>query len=79
MSRFVPQRDMSAEEILDCISQAEAIMILCANASDSVFNDIGDRDVLACAMNNALKLAIDLTGPVRDALASHEGLKGGAE
>lgn len=79
MSRFVPHADMSAAELIDCISQAEAIMVLCASVADSVFNDIGDKDVLSASISSALGLASDLMGPIREALASHEGLKGSAK
>ncbi|RWI46387.1 MAG: hypothetical protein EOQ93_29935 [Mesorhizobium sp.] len=76
MSRFIPQSDMSADQIMACCIQASAIIRICGAAAWSIQND-GDRN-LATSIVDALAAADELLGPVMDALESHEGLKGGA-
>lgn len=77
MSRFVPQGDMSADEIVKCVVQARAVIQLCEAAAWSIQNS-GDPEIPQMAENVqfALQLAGDLLVPVQDALESHEGLKG---
>jgi hypothetical protein len=81
MSRFVPQRDMSTDEIVKCVIQAKAIIGLCER---SAWSDLqnglnGDDFALISQVSEdiqfALQLAGDLLVPVQDALESHEGLK----
>lgn len=75
MSRFVHQRDMSAEEIVKCIVQARAVIGLCERVAWSDFQNGSDKvdQQLAEDMQFALQLAGDLLGPVQDAIESHEG------
>lgn len=82
MSRFVPQSDMGAEEIVKCIVQARAIIGLCERASWSDLQNSSNGpsfQQVAEDIQFALQLAGDLLGPPQDALESHEGLKGGAK
>jgi hypothetical protein len=79
MSRFVHQRDMSADEMIQCSYQARAILHLIDIAAWSIENNIGAVDVLAGSIGTASRLALELLEPVHDALESHEGLKGGAK
>ena len=78
MSRFVPQADMSADEIIDCSYQALAICRLCETAAWSIQN--GETPIeLSDAIVTGMRLARDLIAVMHDALESHEGLKGGAK
>jgi len=79
MSRFVPQRDMSADEITKCLIQARAVIQLCEAAAWSIQNSReAEIPLIAENVQFAMQLAADLLVPVQDALESHEGLKGGA-
>jgi hypothetical protein len=76
MSRFVPQGDMTAEDVIDCSYQALAICRLCEAAAWSIQN--GETPVdLADAIGSGMRLARDLIGVMHDALETHEGLKSG--
>jgi hypothetical protein len=80
MSRFIPQRDMSASDILSCVMQARAIIGLCERAAWADIQNSASAVSLsqvADDIQSALQLANDLLDPVQDALESHEGLKGG--
>jgi hypothetical protein len=81
MSRFVPQGDMSADELIKSCIQARAIIAICErSALSDLENGDGTSNVQAAEdIQFALQLARDLLGPVQDALISHEGLKGGAK
>lgn len=75
MSRFVPQRDMSADDIVKCAIQARAIIQLCEAAAWSIQNSREDEiPQIAENAQFALQLAADLLEPVQGALESHEGL-----
>lgn len=76
MSRLIPHRDMSTEDLLSCSYQAIAILHLCDSAAWAIQNGSGAPD-LAGSICTAMRLAVDLLEPVHDALESHEGLKGG--
>ena len=84
MSRFVPQRGMSASEIVKCVTQARAIIGLCERSAWSdIQNGMNGDDSTAISqaaedIQFALQLAGDLLEPVQDALESHEGVKGEA-
>ena len=74
MSRFIPHSDMTADELLQCSYQAVAILRLCECASWAMQNG-GNVTDLADSSGSGLRLAIDLLGPVHDALEQHEGVK----
>jgi hypothetical protein len=76
MSRFVPQGDMSAEDIMDCSYQALAICRLCEAAAWSIQNGEDATD-LSDAIASGMRLARDLIAVMHDALETHEGLKNG--
>lgn len=80
MSRFVPQGDMSADEIVKCCIQARAVIALCEAAAWSIQNS-SETEIPQLAENVqfALQLAGDLLWPVQEALESHEDLKGGTK
>lgn len=70
MSIFISHRDMSANDLMKCSYQAQAIIRLCslvANDPAGTGSDIGD----------ALVVALEMVGVMHDALETHEGLKGG--
>lgn len=77
MSRLIPHRDMSTEDLLSCSYQAIAILHLCDSAAWAIQNGSGAPDLLAGSIGTAMRLAVDLLEPVHDALEIHEGLKGG--
>jgi hypothetical protein len=76
MSRLIPHTDMSAEQLMNCSYQALSICRLCEAAAWSIQNGETPHD-LADAIGSGMRLARELLAPVHDALASHEGLKGG--
>ncbi|PWJ73853.1 hypothetical protein C7441_12537 [Pseudaminobacter salicylatoxidans] len=78
-TRFIPHRDMSADEIVKCAIQARAIIQLCEAAAWSIQSG-SEREIKEAAdsIQFALQLAGELIVPVQEALESHEGLKGGA-
>ena len=76
MSRFIPHSDMSADELMDCCVQAQAIISLCRFAGDNMpANDGAMR--IGCDIDNALAVAHDLVGVMHRAHESHEGVEGG--
>lgn len=78
MSRFIPQAEMSTDDIIDCSYQALAICRLCEAAAWSIQNGETPAD-LADAIGSGMRLARDLISVAHDALETHEGLKGGAK
>jgi hypothetical protein len=84
MSRFIPQGDMSADEIVKCVIQAKALIGLCERSAwsdiQNGLNGSADAAVSQAAedIQFTLQLARELLDPVQDALESHEGLKGNA-
>jgi hypothetical protein len=79
VSRFIPQGDMSADELIKSCIQARAIIAICErSALNDLENGDGTSNVQAAEdIQFALQLARDLLEPVQDALVSHEGLQGG--
>lgn len=77
MSRFIPQADMTPDQLVQCSHQATAIIALCESAARSIQNG-GAADLLADSIGSALRLTFELMEPVHDALERHEGVKGGA-
>lgn len=75
MSRFVPQSDMSADEIIRCSYEAAALMRLCETAAWAIQNGESPEDH-AGAIGAGLRLARDLVDVMHDALERHEGLSG---
>lgn len=76
MNRFIPHRDMSADDLMATSYQAAAIIRLCESAAWAIQNG-GDAENLADAIGAGLRAAYDMVGVMHDALESHEGLKGG--
>lgn len=76
MSRFVPQGDMGAVELMDCGYQALAICRLSEAAAWSIQNG-EDPAELSDAIASGMRLARDLIAVMHDALETHEGLKTG--
>ncbi len=72
MSRIVPHSDMTAAEIIQCSYDAMAIVRLCENTAWDLTNR-GHNSEHTDAISAALKLALELMGPVHDALEQHEG------
>lgn len=80
MTRFVPQRDMSADEIAKCCIQARAVIALCEAAAWSIQNGSeSEIPLIAENIQFALQLAGDLLEPVQGALSAHEGMTGGTK
>jgi hypothetical protein len=76
MSRFIPQTDMIADEIIQCSYQARALVNLCESAAWNIQNGGGRPEDLSDSIGSALRLVMELLEPVHDALETHEGLKG---
>lgn len=76
MSRFIPHQDMTADEIMSTSYQAAAIIRLCETAAWAIQNG-GNATVLSDAIGAGLRAAQEMIGVMQDALASHEGAKGG--
>ena len=78
MSRFIPQPDMSADQLMECSYQAQAIISLCRFVGDNLPSN-ETAVPLGSHIDQALAVALGLVGIMHDALESHEGLKGGAK
>lgn len=76
MSRFIPHRDMSSDQIMQCSYDASALLRLCEGAAWAMQNG-DDTTSLSDAIGAGMRVAQELLGVVHDALESHEGLKGG--
>lgn len=74
MTRLIPHGDMTANEILDCSYEAQAIIETCALGLENL--DEGNASRMAGNLALALKSALTLLEPVHDALESHEGMAG---
>jgi hypothetical protein len=66
---------MTADQIIQCSYEAMAIIALCENTAWDL-SERGENAELAEGISKALKLAMELLGPVHDALEVHEGLSG---
>jgi hypothetical protein len=78
MSRFIPQTDMSADQLMDCSYQAQALIHLCQFVAERISS--GDEaSRLGGEIEQALALVGEFAGIMHDALERHEGLKGGAK
>lgn len=78
MSRFIPQTNMSADQLMDCSYQSQAIIHLCQFVAARI--SAGDEaDRLGGEIEQALALAGEFVGIMHDALEGHEGLKGGVK
>lgn len=73
MSRFIPCRDMSADQIIQCSYDAMAIIALCENTACDL-SERGENAQLAGSISTALKLVAELLAPVHDTLEIHEGI-----
>ncbi len=76
MSRFVPQEDMTGDQVMQCSYEAAAIIRLCESAAWAIQNG-GDASDLSDAIGAGLRTAHELVSVMHDALSRHEGLKGG--
>ncbi|PTE11531.1 hypothetical protein [Mesorhizobium helmanticense] len=76
MSRFIPQGDMTAGQIIDTSYDLLAILRVAEYAARKL-QDEPSQDVVH-SLPNLLALAIELHAPMHDALESHEGKIGGA-
>lgn len=78
MSRFIPDGDMTADQLLKCSYQAQAIISLCSRVADNLSSSRSEA-VTGGNIASALDLALELVGVMHDALETHEGLKGGSQ
>ena len=78
MSRFIPQSDMTRDQLVQCSYDVMAILHLCDHAAWSICNGSGHIETIADSVGTATRLALDLMAVVHDALEAHEGLKGGS-
>lgn len=76
MSRFIPHRDMTTDQIIDTSYDVMALMSV-AEAVARVLEENSDPGT-AAALARLLALTGELYAPLHDALESHEGLNGGA-
>jgi hypothetical protein len=74
MSRFIPQSDMTTDELIACSYQAQALISLCAFAGDNLPGDERAR-ALGSHIHQSLTVAMELVGIMHDALEVHEGLQ----
>ncbi|GAA4121609.1 hypothetical protein ACFFTN_21095 [Aminobacter aganoensis] len=75
MNRFVPQEDMTADQVMQCSYEAAAIIRLCENAAWAIQTG-GDAAGLSDAIGAGLRTAHELVGVMHDALSRHEGQRG---
>jgi hypothetical protein len=73
MSRLIPCRDMSADQVIQCSYDAMAIIALCENTAWDL-SERGENAQLAGNISTALKLAGELLDAVHDTLEIHEGV-----
>jgi hypothetical protein len=77
MSRFIPQAEMTAVEILECSYQVQGIISTCAMALDAYEDTPTTANARTVGdVARALRAALDLLGPVHDTLEAHEGMAG---
>lgn len=76
MSRFIPHGDMTAEQILDNSYDLLAVLLVGEAAAKHLHDN--HEPALADSLSRLFALAVELHGPLHDALESHEGAKGGA-
>ena len=76
MSRFIPQGDMTAAEIVKTCLQARAIVQMCARAAWSELQNGSEAEKPQAAedIHFALELVAEMLEPVQDALQKHEGV-----
>ncbi len=72
MSRLLPHRAMTADDVIQCSYDALAIIDLCENAAWDL-SERGENARLAGSISTALKLATELLSTVHDTLEIHEG------
>lgn len=73
MSRLIPQRDMTGDEIKRCCSEARAIVNLCHLAACKLQDLEGvDASRLADDVSEVTLLAAELLDRVADCLEAHE-------
>lgn len=77
MSRSIPKRDITADQVVSRCSRAIAILHLCDSAAWAIQNGSGPTNLLADSVGTAMRLAVDLLEPVQEALEFHQGKKGG--
>ncbi len=70
---FIPHRDMSADQVIQCSYAAMAIINLCDAAAFDL-SENGENAQLAGSVSRGLKLAAELLGVIHETLESHEGL-----
>mgnify|MGYP001171460950 CR=1 FL=1 len=86
MSRLIPHRDMTADDVLQCCVQARALINMCERAvwADIINGTIEEgktaevhkaADDIQCA----LSLAAELLDPVQDTLEASTYRKGGGK
>lgn len=78
MTRFIHTRNMSADQLVQCSSDARALLHLCDNAAWAIQNNSGPIDVLSDSIGVAVRLALELLAPVHDTLEAQGRLAGGA-
>lgn len=74
MSLFIPQGDMTANQILECSYQVQGIISTCAMALDAWEDTPTNANARTVGdVAQALRAALELLAPVHDALEAHEG------
>ena len=80
MTRFIPQADMSTDQLVALGVEAQAIIRLCERASwNDLQNGSNGAEIPQVAedIQFALRLVGEMLVPIQDALETHEGVKGG--
>jgi hypothetical protein len=70
MSRFAPQADMTADEIIECSYDLLAILHVAEIAAMHLHDQ--HSEVTADSLARVLSLAVELHAPMHDALEAHE-------
>lgn len=75
MTRFIPQRDMSADQLVWLSHEAQAIVSLCKRVTDDL--PLQEPTAVLSDIGLSLGVALEMLQVMHDALEAHEGLEGG--
>jgi hypothetical protein len=76
MSILIPHTEMNAEQVVECSYHAQAIIVVCRAAADGMQFNTGEATTIASAIDTAFGVALELIGPIDDALERRQGMKG---
>lgn len=76
MTRFIPQSDMSADQLVWLSHEAQAIVSLCKRTTDDL--PAHEPTAVLSEIGLALGVALEMLQVMHDAIEAHEGPEGGA-